>query len=104
MKIQFNTEKNLDGNERNEHYFTTEIAEGLKRFQSHITTIEVHLSDENGKKEGTKDKQCLLEVRLEGKQPIAVSCKEDTINQSVKGAIEKMKAALETIIGKMQNH
>lgn len=104
MKINFNTDKNISGEERNEVYFNTQISEGLKKYQSHITTVEVHLSDENGKKEGTKDKQCLIEVRIEGKQPIAVSTKDDTIDKSVKGAIEKMKASLDTIVGKMQNH
>ena len=104
MNIQLNTDKTISGEERNELYFNSQIAEGLKKYQSHITTVEVHLSDENGKKEGTKDKQCLIEVRIEGKQPIAVTSKDDTVDKSVKGAIDKMKASLETIIGKTQSH
>jgi hypothetical protein len=51
MKIQFNTDKTISGDENQEDYFTL-IAEKLNRFQSHITRIEVHLSDENGTKEG----------------------------------------------------
>lgn len=104
MKIQFNTDKTISGDERNEQYFSSEISEGLKRFESYITRIEVHLSDQNGKKEGTKDKECVLEARMEGKQPIAVTCKADTVENSITGAIDKMKASLETILGKMQNH
>lgn len=45
MKIQFNTDKTISGNERNEAFFTTLISEELDRFQSQITRIEVHLSD-----------------------------------------------------------
>lgn len=104
MKIQFNTDKTINGDERNQNHFTSLIAEGLKRFQSHITRIEVHLSDENGKKEGLNDILCLLEARIEGRQPIAVSCQANTIELAVSGAVHKLKNSLETILGRIQNH
>jgi hypothetical protein len=104
MKIQFNTDKTINGDERNQEFFTSQIAESLKRYESHITRIEVHISDENGKKEGIKDIRCLLEARIEGKQPIAVSCQDDVIELAVTGAIEKLKASLETILGRMSHH
>ncbi|WP_026709213.1 HPF/RaiA family ribosome-associated protein [Flavobacterium frigidarium] len=104
MKIQFNTDKTISGDENQEDYFTSLIAEKLNRFQSHITRIEVHLSDENGKKEGHNDIQCILEARIEGKDPIAVTCDADTTKNAVAGAIEKIKSSLETILGRMQNH
>jgi len=104
MKIQFNTDKTIIGDEKHEDYFTSLVVERLKRYQSHITRIEVHLSDENGKKEGLRDMRCLLEARIEGRQPIAVSCQADTLERAVSGAIDKLKASLETILGRMQNH
>tara|TARA_R110001599_G_scaffold135664_1_gene314009 strand:+ start:1973 stop:2287 length:315 start_codon:yes stop_codon:yes gene_type:complete len=104
MIIQFNTDKTIEGDERQEGYFTDQIAKELDRFQSHITRIEVHISDENGKKEGLKDIRCLLEARIEGRQPIAVSDESDTIEKAVSGAIHKLKASLDTIIGRLQNH
>ncbi|WP_323758391.1 HPF/RaiA family ribosome-associated protein [Roseivirga sp.] len=104
MKIQFNTDKTIQGDERHEGYFTDQIAKELDRFQSHITRIEVHISDENGKKEGIKDIRCLLEARIEGRQPIAVSDQANTIEQAVSGAIHKLKASLGTILGRLQNH
>lgn len=104
MKIQYNTDKTISGEERNADFFTTQIAEDLDRFQSHISRIEVHLSDENGKKDGIKDILCLLEARLEGRKPIAVSNQADTVALAVSGATDKLKTALETIVGKIQNH
>ncbi len=103
MIIQFNTDKTINGNEKHQDFFTTQVAEELKRFESHITRIEVHISDENGKKQGLNTIRCLLEARLEGRQPIAVSCQEDTTEQAVSGAIDKMKASLETILGRIRN-
>lgn len=104
MKIQFNTDKTINGDEKHQTFFTSQIAEELKRYQSHITRIEVHLSDENGKKEGMNDIRCLLETRLEGRKPIAVSCQEDTVELAVSGAIDKLKTTLETILERIANH
>ena len=104
MIIQFNTDNNIDGNERLSGYLETQLSEGLSRFDSHITRIEVHLSDENANKEGKNDKRCLLEARLEGMQPIAVTNHDNTIEQAVNGALDKLKAALDSAIGKLRQH
>jgi hypothetical protein len=106
MQIQFNTDKTINGDVNQEDYFTSLLSEALKRFQSHLTRIEVHLSDNNGSKEGLNDTECLLEARIEGRgrQPIAVSCKAKTTELALTGAIDKLKSSLETILGRMQHH
>ena len=104
MKIQFNTDKTIGGDEKKQQYFTTIISEGLHRFESHITRIEAHLSDENGQKKGSNDIQCIMEARMEGRQPIAVTAHGDTAEVAVSGAISKLKASIDTILGRMQNH
>ncbi len=104
MKIQFNTDKNINGDESQQDYFSNLIATALDRYTAHISRIEVHIKDQNGKKEGLNNIICLLEARIEGKQPIAVSEQADTTEQAVSGAIENLKAALETILGRLQNH
>jgi len=104
MKVQFNTDKTIHGDEKSSAYFIGLIEEGLKRFSSHITRIEIHLSDENGKKDGLKDIRCLMEARLEGRQPVAITSQENTEEQAISSAVEKMKDSLESILGKLQNH
>lgn len=104
MIIQFNTDKTVSGNERGGAYFTDLIKNDLERFSSHVTRVEVHLSDENGKKEGHKDIRCLMEARIEGHQPIVVTSQENNVEKSVSEALVKMKASLKTIIGKASNH
>ena len=104
MQILVNTDKNINGNERLQDKFSDQISKEIERFKSHITRIEAHITDQNGKKKGTKDFICILEARLEGRQPIAVSDQEDTIEQAVSGALNKLKAALDTILGRLQNH
>ncbi|MFT5077026.1 MAG: ribosome-associated translation inhibitor RaiA [Flavobacteriaceae bacterium] len=104
MTIQINTDKTLTGEKRSSDFFISQITEALQRFESHITRIEVHLKDENGKKDGFNNISCLIEARLEGKQPIAITNQADTINLALTGAIDKIKNSIESILGKIQNH
>jgi hypothetical protein len=104
MIIQFNTDHNINGSDRQSAYFSSAIAEALGRFSNHITRIEVHLTDENGNKEGKDDQRCLIEARIEGLQPVVVTTQEETIELAVRVATDKMKAALDTIIGRLKEH
>ena len=103
MQIQINTDENIEGSEALSKRVSGEIHNRLDRYSSHITRIEVHLSDENAEKSGSSDKRCLIEARLEGRQPEAVSDTGDTLEQAYTGAAKKMQRALETTIGK-QHH
>ena len=104
MIIQINTDNNLSVHEGFETKLHGLIAHELSRFDEHITRLEVHLSDENGNKNGQMDKRCLIEARIEGRQPIAVSDKADNYEVAVNGAVGKLKASLDTIIGKLRTH
>ncbi len=97
MQIQFNTDKNVTGSEDLIASSTSLISEELCRFSDQISRVEVHLSDENGKKEGLNDKRCMLEARLEGRQPIAITNHANTHEKSVSGAIDKLMASLDKI-------
>ncbi|WP_159023784.1 HPF/RaiA family ribosome-associated protein [Formosa sp. L2A11] len=104
MIIQLNTDKNIAGDERLESYLNTIIKEELSNFSDNITRIEVHLSDENSLKNGENDKRCMIEARLENRKPIAVTSNANTIEAAVNNALEKLKASLETIEGRLKNH
>lgn len=104
MQIQFNSDKNVILGEDQITYFTTLLSDELGRFSSQITRLEIHFSDENGKKDGINDKRCLVEARLTGLKPIAVTHNASTIEQAIFGAIEKLKTSLETLIGRLKNH
>lgn len=104
MTIQLNADKNLNIHESLGQSLEDLLTEELSRFSEHITRLEVHLSDENGGKDGQNDKRCMIEARLEGKQPVAVTAAEHTYEESVKVAIEKLKASLHTMLGRMGNY
>lgn len=102
MKIQFNTDKNIEGHERLEKFFTSELEKDLARFDDKVTRIEVHLGDENSDKGGVKDKRCMIEARPVKLQPIAVTAFGDSIEKAFFQAAEKIKKALSTAFDKQQ--
>lgn len=104
MTIQINADNNLNVHEAFGNKLEDLLSEELSRFDEHITRLEVHLSDENGNKQGQNDKRCMIEARLEGRKPIAVTANANDYELAVSGAIEKLKASLNTIEGKLRNH
>lgn len=104
MQIQFNTDKNVTGNEELIASSTSLISEELSRFSQQITRVEVHFSDEDGNKDGFNDKRCMVEARLAGMKPIAVTDHANTHEQAISRAINKLKTTLEKIIGRLRDN
>lgn len=103
MQIQVNTDDNVKGGEDLTDRISTEIHARLDRFSQHITRIEVHLRDETGAKSGGADKRCLIEARLEGRQPQVASDQAATLEGAYSGAAKKLQHALETTLGKLDH-
>ncbi|MBC7554519.1 MAG: HPF/RaiA family ribosome-associated protein [Taibaiella sp.] len=104
MTIQINSDKNLAVHEAFGDKLKDTLSDKLSRFSEHITRLEVHLSDENGSKEGIHDKRCMIEARFEGRQPVAATNHAGTYDQAVDGAIDKIKAVLDSAIGRVKDH
>jgi ribosome-associated translation inhibitor RaiA len=103
MKIQINTDDNVNQSDAQPEQTEGTIRDILDRFADRVTRVEVHLSDENSdKKFGIADMRCLLEARLEGLQPLAMTDEAATVDQAVEGAARKMRRALDSILGKRQ--
>jgi len=102
MLIQVNTDSNITGDEALAGRSQAIVQGALNRFGERITRVEVHLSDQNSdKKSGTAAMRCLLEARLAGLQPIAVSHQATTLEQAVEGAAEKLVHSLDSVLGRL---
>jgi ribosome-associated translation inhibitor RaiA len=66
--------------------------------------VVVHFSDEDGNKDGVNDKRCMIEARLAGMKPIAVTNQANTHEQAFIGAIDKLKTSLEKITGRLKDY
>jgi hypothetical protein len=76
----------------------------LARFSAHVTRVEVHMSDENGSKGGDQDKRCVLEARMEGRKPVAVTHHAANMKQAVQGASSKLVHLLDGMVGRQHEH
>jgi ribosome-associated translation inhibitor RaiA len=104
MQIQVNTDKTITNHAGLDEHVQTVVGNALHRFGEQITRVEVHLSDNLGQKSADGDNRCLMEARLTGLQPIAVSDHAATLHQAISGATEKLKRSIETAVGKLNAH
>lgn len=100
MQIQINTDHHIEGRESLATWATAEVKSGLSHHAEMITRVEVHLSEENGQKGGPSDKRCVMEARLQGRQPMAVTHHGDTLYQAVTGAADKLNRMIESSLGR----
>jgi ribosome-associated translation inhibitor RaiA len=100
VQIQINTDHNINGDESLTAWVIGVVESALVRASDHITRIEVHLSDENGRKSGPNDKRCMIEARLEGRQPIAVTEHAASLDQAVNGAAGTLARMIESATGR----
>jgi ribosome-associated translation inhibitor RaiA len=103
MQIQTNTDRNITGSEGLAAHAQAIVEGALARFSDQITRVEIHLSDENAARGGAADKRCLMEARLEGRQPIAVTHQAATVGEALDGAANKLKRAIESTIGRLRD-
>ena len=101
MHIQINTDHNIHGSDALAAEMEAIIESTLGRFDTQITRIETHLSDENSSKGGSDDKRCVMEARLEGRRPIASSHEAADLELAVRGAAGKLKTMIESELGKL---
>lgn len=103
MQIHVNTDKNLHGGEDVIRRVQEMVESAVANFADRITRIEAHLSDENASKHGEHDKRCMLEARLNGLQPIAVTHMAESVPLAVQGAAEKLEHAIGRALGRLED-
>ena len=103
MQILINTDRNLVGGESLAESVRATVEDALSYFSDRITKVEVHLGDENAGKSGDNDKRCMMEARVEGHAPIAVTEHAETVAQAIDGAAERLVHRLEHTLGRLQD-
>ena len=103
MHIQINTDHNIKGHEALAAEVRGVVERALSHLSDHVTRVEVHLTDERGPKSGKHDKRCMMEARLEGRQPIAVTDEASTVDLAVNGAADKLARLIEHTLGKLHD-
>lgn len=102
MQIQVNTDNTIAGREDVVSFVEGVVQSKLAAVSGPITRIEVHLQDQNAAKAGADDKRCMIEARLEGRQPVAATNTADNIRSAVTGAVDKLRNVLDRELGKQR--
>lgn len=103
MLIQVNSNNNIQNDNDLSAQVESVVQSNLERFEDYLTRVEVHLGDENSSKGGENDKRCMMEARLEGRPPIAVTNLSGELMDAVNGAASKLQRALDSEIGKLRD-
>lgn len=101
MQVQVNTDKAITHDASLDDHVEGVVRSALQRFGENITRVEVHLGDNNSShKGGSHDKRCMMEARVAGLSPIAVTDNAGDLRLAISGASGKLVRALDTAIGK----
>ena len=102
MKVQVNTSNDIQNKETLERWASEYLGEHLARFEQDLTSIEVQLTDENHSgKGGGDDKRCMMEARVSGREPVAVTNHAANQDLAFRGAADKLAHALDHVFGKL---
>ena len=103
MQIQVNSDHHITGDERMNEIVSALITDAVGRYADRITRVEVHLNDVNGAKHGERDKRAMMEARVAGLTPIAVSNEADNLEDAMEGAADKLERAIERVLGRRED-
>lgn len=104
MLIQTNTDRNIEGSEELSAQVEAAVEGALSRFTDRISRVEVHLSDENSSSRGgSHDKRCMMEARIEGRGPTAVTHEAATVEEAIAGAADKLVRAIDSTLGRLRD-
>jgi hypothetical protein len=101
MLIHITTDNHIQGRERLVKEVEASVEDSLGRFAPQLMRVEVHISDENGKKQGDADKRCKLEARLSGLAPVGVTGDGLNVAQAVAAALGKLNNLLDHKLGRL---
>ncbi len=103
MQIKVHTDAHIEASDAFSKWVESELSDKLARFRDHITRVEVHFADDNADKSGNQDKRCLLEARLAGHDPVAVSHHAPKVADALSGSMDKLRRALDSTIGRLRD-
>ncbi|MEW6703776.1 MAG: HPF/RaiA family ribosome-associated protein [Pseudomonadota bacterium] len=104
MQVQVETDNHIPNRDELARYVESVVLDKAGRFQDQISSVQVHLHDDNSPdKKGDNDFRCLMEARLSRLKPVAVNQHADNLHQAINGAGDKLARALDSTLGKLED-
>ena len=104
MQVQVNTSNGVENKDTLERWASDYLNDSLGRFAQDITRVEVQLRDVNSGKKGADEKRCMLEARINGREPIAATHHAPSQDEAFRGATQKLIHLLDHTLGRLDRH
>jgi ribosome-associated translation inhibitor RaiA len=102
--VQIHTDSNIESSEELKAQVEARVTSAVAHFADRVSRVQVHLGDENSShKGGDKDKRCMIEARLDGRPPVAVTEQAPTIEQAMDGAAEKLERSIGSMLERLRD-
>jgi ribosome-associated translation inhibitor RaiA len=102
--VQVHTSPDLEGGDGLSTEVEAVVASAVGRFADRISRVQVHLDDQNSSaKGGGNDKRCMMEARIDGAAPVAVTELAGTLEQALNGAADKLERTIEHQLGRQRD-
>lgn len=102
MEIKVNTDNTIDRHQGLDERVRDLVESSVGRFEQ-VHRVDVHLSNQNGQKHEDGDNYCMMEARVSGYEPVVVHAHGADLHQSISGAASKLKRALDSALGRLND-
>lgn len=103
MELQINPGNGIRVSEALEQHLRRELERLDRRYGDRLTRIEAFFADVNGPTKGGVDKQCKLEARPRGLDPLEAEYVSDDMYDAVARAAERLEKVLDKRFGQLEN-
>ena len=100
MLIQLHSHQHHDTTQGLPKHVNDLVVKTLNPYRDAITRVEVHLSDVTGHHHTELDTRCLMEARIAGHPPVAITVQDKTIHHALKTAAKKLRHAMDHLHSK----
>lgn len=102
LYVQVNTDNQVISDSTANARLEQRVRDRLRRYESRLSHVELHVADVNGDKRGP-DKRVSLELRPNGHGPIAVHAEAHKVDVAVTAAADKALRALDHALGRQKD-
>jgi ribosome-associated translation inhibitor RaiA len=103
MHVEINSDNHVHAGEPLRAEVRAAVETALERFTQRVTRVEVHLGDVNARKTSADDKRCMMEARLGGLPPVAVTHHAGSLALAIQGAADKLERAIDNTLGRLND-
>ena len=95
MRVQVNTDGDIEGHEKMIDQIRNSVNSALEQTGARITRVEIRLSGVIRRKRGQNSNRCMMKALFVGRKPITVTHQSATLKQAVDCAVDRLSRLIE---------